>query len=114
MITTIVNVKKEQLNKRNIKNFDEWINKKNTVYIGRNMTRYIPKAVGSKWGNPFNVNKYGREKCLELYENHVRTTRLYNELDELQGKELGCWCKPESCHGDILIKLLQEKNNKKH
>ena len=23
--------------------------------------------------------------------------------------ELGCWCKPEACHGDILIKLYKEK-----
>ena len=21
-------------------------------------------------------------------------------------KYLGCWCKPEACHGDILIKLI--------
>ena len=28
---------------------------------------------------------------------------------ELEGKELGCWCKPSPCHGDILIKLLKER-----
>jgi hypothetical protein len=32
-----------------------------------------------------------------------------NDLHELNGKELGCWCKPDKCHGDILIKLYNEK-----
>ncbi len=26
-------------------------------------------------------------------------------------KFLGCWCKPEGCHGDILLELSQELNN---
>ena len=26
--------------------------------------------------------------------------------------ELGCWCKPSPCHGDILIKLLKERQGK--
>lgn len=29
-------------------------------------------------------------------------------LDELKGKTLGCWCKPECCHGDVLINLLKK------
>ena len=28
---------------------------------------------------------------------------------ELEGKEIGCWCKPSPCHGDILIKLFKER-----
>ena len=28
------------------------------------------------------------------------------EFKKLKNKVLGCWCKPESCHGDIIIKLL--------
>ena len=26
-----------------------------------------------------------------------------DSLLELKGKTLGCWCKPEDCHGDILV-----------
>ena len=112
--TKIINCKKQELNKRGIRDFSDWI-KGPVLYIGRDMTRYIPNAVGSKWGNPFNVNKFGRDKCLELYENHIRTTpELWNNLDELKNyTELGCWCKPEGCHGDVLLKLLQEKSTKK-
>ena len=29
-------------------------------------------------------------------------------IPELNGKVLGCWCKPSACHGDILIKLFKE------
>lgn len=27
------------------------------------------------------------------------------ELRKLRGKRLGCWCKPEACHADILAEL---------
>ena len=39
----------------------------------------------------------------------IFSRNLYDDLDELKGKILGCWCKPNKCHGDVLIKLL--KNN---
>jgi hypothetical protein len=29
----------------------------------------------------------------------------------MYGKNLGCWCKPEKCHGDILIKIIEELND---
>ena len=28
--------------------------------------------------------------------------------DELKGKTLGCFCKPKSCHGDVLVELANE------
>ncbi len=33
---------------------------------------------------------------------------MKEELMKLKGKNLGCWCKPEGCHGDVLIKILEE------
>ena len=30
-------------------------------------------------------------------------------MEGKEGKELGCWCKPSPCHGDILIKLFKER-----
>ena len=29
-------------------------------------------------------------------------------LSELKDKNLGCWCAPSPCHGDVLIKLFKE------
>ncbi len=112
MKTTVVNIKKEELKKRGISNLEEWNAKNNTLYIGRHNV-YVKGAIASKWQNPFSVKKYGRDKCLEMYEEYIKSKpEFYNSLEELEGKELGCWCKPESCHGDILIRLLEEKKNK--
>lgn len=107
MTTTVVNVKKCELNKRGIADFQEWNSRNNTLYIGRNMSYYVPGTIKSKWANPFTAKKYGREGALEAYKKYIITTpELYNTLHELEGKELGCWCSPEPCHGNVLIKLL--------
>ena len=74
------------------------------------MSFYVKCATKSKWANPFTSSKYGLEKCLERYEEYIRNNKeLMDSLPELKDKILGCWCKPKSCHGDILIKLLKEK-----
>ena len=45
-----------------------------------------------------------------MYENWIRTERpdLMKRLTELKGKTLGCWCKPNPCHGDVLVRLVNE------
>lgn len=78
------------------------------VYIGR----------GSKWGNPFS-HKDGtmarhkvetREEAVQKYEQWIRTQpELMASLHELDGKVLGCYCKPQACHGDVLVKLRNEQ-----
>jgi hypothetical protein len=66
----------------------------------------------SKWGNPFQIGRDGsREKVITMYEIHLRRRPdLLASLPELAGKRLGCHCKPEACHGDVLVKLLREMN----
>ncbi len=111
VITTVVNVKKVNLIQNGYKDFQEWSTYQNHVYIGRNMSLYIPGAIGSKWSNPFSVKKYGRDDCLVMYKEYIlKNTELLNQLGELEGKELGCWCYPAKCHGDILIEILNDKN----
>lgn len=107
METTVVNVKVKYLKPRKIDTFVQWSNDPNHIYIGRH-NMYV-KAPQSKWHNPFTVKKYGLEKALSLYEKRIRDNReLMDSLCELKGKELGCWCKPEKCHGDVLVKLIKE------
>lgn len=71
------------------------------VYIGR----------GSIWGNPYTVEQYGRDECIEMYRKYI-SKRLLNEpnlsveLRKLIGKRLGCFCKPKPCHGDVLIEMI--------
>jgi len=133
MNSIVVNIRKKELNKRGIKDFSEWVNpesednmsnelqdnmnlelsdKKRRIYIGRNMCVYVPGTHASKWANPYPVKKHGLETSLELYEEYIRTSKLINDLSELDNAELGCWCAPNKCHGDILIKLRIETMQK--
>ena len=78
------------------------------VYVGR----------PTKWGNPFS-HRGGtlacwvvgsREEAVVKYEEWLlNSPKLLECLEELRGKHLVCWCKPESCHADILLKLANEK-----
>ena len=35
-----------------------------------------------------------------------------DDIKEIENKQLGCFCKPHECHGDILLKILQEQTRK--
>jgi hypothetical protein len=64
---------------------------------------------GSKWGNPFNIEDFGRLRAIRIYETHIRRRPdLIAALPELAGKILGCYCHPLPCHGEVLLKLLWE------
>ena len=111
-MTTVVNIRKKELNKRGFQDFEEWNSKPETLYIGRNMVLYVKGAQKSKWCNPYSAKKFGRDTCLKMYEDYIRKNQeLMNSLNELKDKELGCWCYPDPCHGNLLIKLLKEKDN---
>lgn len=106
---SVVNVRKAELQKRGINNFQEWNAMDNTEYIGRNINFYVKGTYNSKWRNPFSAQKYGRDKCIEMFEEYIRNDELMiDQLHELKNKELGCWCHPENCHGDVLLKLIDE------
>lgn len=74
------------------------------VYIGR----------PSIWGNPF-THKQGtqadivvgsREEAVAKYKEYILSKpELLKQVKSLKGKVLGCWCKPQACHGDILAEL---------
>jgi hypothetical protein len=38
---------------------------------------------------------------------------LLAAIPELTGKYLCCWCKPEACHGDVLVELLRLQQQQK-
>jgi Domain of unknown function (DUF4326) len=44
-----------------------------------------------------------------MYREHILANpELLNQLHELKDKTLGCWCKPEKCHGDVLVELADK------
>lgn len=73
---------------------------KDTIYVGR----------PSKWGNPWSIGGtyngkiLNRRDVIRLYTDFILTTNLLN-VKELKGKDLVCWCAPQPCHADILLKL---------
>ncbi len=116
----IINIKKTELVKNGYTDFSQWNLDINHIYIGRNMSHYVPGTNASIWGNPYHVVKTGKkyngvlklytiDESLEKYRQYVENNpNLLNRLSDLKGKVLGCWCKPNKCHGDILVELVNK------
>ena len=84
----------------------EWIKNPNNIYIGRK-TKLLEE---SKWHNPFRfTNENSRRIAVNKFERDIRSnTDLLKDIQQLRGKTLGCWCKPKACHGNVILKLIQE------
>ena len=89
----------------NIKRQPEYQGDKSTSsyeYIGR----------GSYWGNPYSMYEEGddRDEVIRKYKYDFEFEKFPNkektEVYKLAGKRLGCFCKPQSCHGDVLADYL--------
>ena len=72
----------------------------NTVLIDRR----------TRWGNPFRIGRDGsREEVIARYRadlwRRIRAGEVsLQELAELAGCWLACWCEPLPCHGDVLAR----------
>lgn len=97
---------------------EKWMQMDDTLYVCRGMRIFIHEngekrayfAKQSKWHNPFKVGKNADsvEDCAQKYEQHVRDN-LWNDLPELAGKTLGCFCDQSgTCHAKQLKKLFVE------
>jgi hypothetical protein len=104
-MATVINIKKTK--------------DKDFVYIGRKNIKY-GFFYNSKWSNPFVIGINGnRQECLKQYADLLLRRVMVDdnfkkELMSLDNKVLGCWCKPDDCHGDViveLIELLKGQNN---
>lgn len=75
----------------------------NAVYIGR----------GSPWGNPYVIGKDGDRTIVIMKFIRYAFERQSMEpawLAPLKNKNLVCFCKPLACHGDVLLKMIGERN----
>jgi hypothetical protein len=79
------------------------------VYVGR----------PSKWGNQFRIGEYfagrtlSREDCIMLYRHFLESSpagqALLQDIGELRGKDLVCWCAPLPCHAGVLLELANKE-----
>ena len=73
------------------------------VYIGR----------GSKWGNPFPIQgRDTRRIVIEKYRRYlwegIKAGKFSrSDFEALEGKRLGCFCKPHACHGDVIKSVCE-------
>lgn len=91
----------EVLNKRNDNTSED------AVYVGR----------PTKWGNPFthlsrethaSFRVDTRDQAVDKYYWWITLgdgRYLLDDLEELRGKDLVCWCASQRCHADVLLRL---------
>lgn len=110
----------------------EIVNMKNCKDFGKDGDVRIDRA--SPFGNPFPIGTcviddkvvtFTRDGCIDRYEQFVRNgeivivndkkydgirTRLAIKNLALRPdvKRLACWCAPLRCHGEVILKLLEE------
>ena len=90
--TRVVNIRKESCD----------------VYIGR-----AGQGKDGYFGNPFRLEAtMTRGGTLDRYRKYFyyrlsTDEKFRRRIGELQGKTLGCFCKPNPCHGDIIKEYLE-------
>ncbi len=77
------------------------------VYIGR----------PSRFGNPFRLrdphDDQERAAVLDRYRQwfltRIATDPVFRaQVETLRGQDLGCWCAPRTCHGEVLLAWLDD------
>lgn len=99
-ITRVVNINTEsQYDTSNTESYE---------YIGR----------GSYWGNPYSMydledleeGENPRDVVIQKFKYDFDYDKFLNveknQVYKLAGKRLGCFCKPQACHGDVLADFL--------
>ena len=118
---SVVNVKVAHIRPQ-YKDLRDWMSHEDNVYIGRGGVVFVATSSGGKVRWPTNASKWcnkhkvstimSRDEAIALYEKDLDV--LLKDGDnrvqfmQLRGKNLGCWCKPEKCHGDVILRKLDE------
>jgi hypothetical protein len=86
------------------------------VYCGRRV-QHVPATYDSPFRNDVpRVTRMTQDMAVSAFEQRFRAKlatdpELVTRLVGLQGKTLGCWCKPKACHCDVVLKLSDEYSN---
>ena len=114
---SIINVKVKHI-RPEYNNLEDWMKDTNNEYIGRGGVVFINKirypSKNSIWSNPYKIDiNTSREEAIAKYDVYIRNKlknniELVEKLKKLKNKRLGCWCYPEACHGNVLMKIIDE------
>ena len=114
---SVVNVKVANIRPK-FNNLKEWMDDQSNVYIGRGGVVFIDgqrfPPSNSEFANPYKIGKDGtRDEVILKYKNLIEEKIKSNpsflqKVKNLKGKNLGCWCSPEPCHGDILFQIANK------
>lgn len=76
------------------------------VYIGRPSLFGNPVKLGSSSKRGATIAKFK-----EYFLTRIELDPVFREgVLKLKGKTLGCFCKPEACHGDVIVEYLETAN----
>lgn len=124
-MATEVCLQPEFLKKKGYFSIKDWIETPGNVYTGVATGRFCqdPDDIAvlkwydiqaSKWKNPIAPNPDVRSSML-LYVKHLFRSDLIYDIDELRGKNLGCFCheprkvwSEPKCHNQVLVDLLNK------
>ncbi len=84
------------------------------IKTGEKFTHYIGRACygyeESPLHNPFKIGT--RKEKIENFKIYLENSDdLINYVKSLsEDAVLGCWCKPQGCHGDVIVELWNRMN----
>jgi alkylated DNA repair dioxygenase AlkB len=103
-----VSLKIEELEKSGYSSIQEWMDNSLNIYTGDKVGNYGP----SKWKNPF-LSEPNVKKSLQLYVLYLFRSNLIYDIDELNDKNLGCFChnprkewQEPMCSNQVLVDLI--------
>ena len=75
--------------------------------VQRGLAKRCDRA--TKWGNPFKIGPDGdRAQVIKKHKAHLDKNFSDAALEELRGWDLACWCAPEPCHCDELLRRANQ------
>ena len=83
------------------------------VYIGR-----AGRGQDGFFGNPFRIGPgISREDAIKRFQRYfaeriAKDSEFKRRILALKGKRLGCFCKPNACHGDVIASWLNKMEQK--
>lgn len=113
--TKSVSVKISELRKNGYNNIEDWINTKGNIYVGRKGRLFIHDGKGGKRYYTYPQSKFHRPTRIHAknYVKYLYNSGLIHDLEELRGKNLGCFCIKHRdsegnaiCHAQMLADLV--------